>query len=93
MTYFVTRVALKEAPELANAQLQTAMESRKFYRSLTSDDGVEYQLPSGEFFSIGDIGAADVHRLAAGAVASIGRTAAIVVCECASFVWTGLEKA
>ena len=64
MPSFVTRVELHGASAEDYARLHGAMTAANFHRTITGDDGVQYQLPTAEYFSHGpDLTAPQVRHL------------------------------
>jgi hypothetical protein len=88
MAHFTTRVELHGATKADYDNLHTYMAAARFRRSITSDRGVVYQLPTAEYDSHGDLSALDVHRLASAAAAKTGKKYWVLVTEAAARVWT-----
>lgn len=93
MNTFLTRVELHRAHTRQEYdRFHQYMAAAKFRRTITGDDGIEYHLPTGLYYSFGDLTAEDVRHLASQAVAKIGHTAEIIVGATTSIAWQGLKK-
>jgi hypothetical protein len=75
MAMFITRVELHGASEQDYQVLHAAMDSENFSRTITANNGVRYQLPTGEYVSFSSTLDADgVMTLAKRAANTTGRT-------------------
>ena len=82
MPQFITRVELHNATTYQEYDaLHTAMQRLNFFRTIIGSDNQTYHLPMAEYHSSGQLSANDVLKLAAQAVASIAKTALILVTE------------
>lgn len=96
MTDFTTRVELHDNATWDEYEdLHSEMEKRGFTRTITSDDGVTYQLPWAEYNFEGQATRQQVldHAKAAAAAAAPKRRRAILVTQSAGRKWIGLDKA
>jgi len=89
MPKFITRVELHNARSEDYANLHTAMLNRKFQKTISDDNGVQYELPTAEYFSYGPtITVGQVRDLALEAANSTGRPNWILVSEFNSAAWS-----
>lgn len=106
MARFTTRVELHNASGWQDyANLHEAMRKQGFTQTITSDDGVTYELPPAEYNLIGSLARDAVLARAKTAAASIGfpvwtassgddaKTCSILVSEATSRTWMGLKPA
>jgi hypothetical protein len=95
MPSFTTRVELHKATRDDYEKLHTEMQKRGFSRTITSDDGIVYHLPTAEYDLEGQLTCEQVRdragTAAASAVPHLGR--AILVSQSPSRCWIGLAKA
>lgn len=76
------------------ARLQGEMESKGFSRRLPAQDGIDYQLPTGEFIFVCDsCDGADVRKLAADAASAITDAFSIFIWDGQRWWARGLAKA
>lgn len=93
MATFTTRVQLNGDESAATyGRLHQAMEERNFSRTITSNDGVVYQLPHAEYNLVGSYTRDDVLSRAQEAIESIGQTGRILITESAGRRWSGLSR-
>ncbi|WP_433867071.1 hypothetical protein [Ralstonia wenshanensis] len=92
MTRFTTRVELHDANGLHYEILHRAMAVQGFKRTVTSDNGVTYHLPTAEYDFDGFADIQQVLQKAQHAAATTQKLAAIIVTQSATRVWSGLEK-
>lgn len=90
MTSYTTRVELHKAQDGDYGKLHTAMEKKGFTRTIESDDGTVYQLPTAEYNFIGTQARKEVLALAKDAAATVRPKYAIIVTQAASRTWSGL---
>jgi hypothetical protein len=81
MNSFVTRVELHGAGQQDYDNLHRYMAEARFRRTITDDDGVDYQLPTATYYSRGVLSAQDVRTLAKGAANRTGRPSWVMVTE------------
>jgi hypothetical protein len=91
MSMFTTRVELHNATWEDYETLHTAMESAGFSRTITSDDGITYQLPTAEYNVVGNYTIQQVFDAAWTAAGSVGKKYAVLVSEAAKRRWNGLS--
>jgi hypothetical protein len=85
---FITRVELHGATAEDYVRLHGAMTAANFHRTIVGDDGVQYQLPTAEYFSHGpDLTAPQVRHLADQAAQTTGRSSWVLVCQYAAGAW------
>lgn len=89
----MTRVELHNASENDYELLHSAMEAQGFKRTITSDEGVTYHLPTAEYYRIVNLDRSQVLDSAKKAAAKTGKEYAAVVTESNGVTWTGLKKA
>jgi len=92
MATFMTRIELHHADEDDYATLHNAMENEGFSRTITSDQGAVYHLPTAEYYREANLTRQDVLAAARRAAAQTGRTYAAVVTESNGVSWYGLEQ-
>ncbi|AST27083.1 hypothetical protein [Ralstonia pseudosolanacearum] len=92
MTGFTTRVELHAAKAEDYDRLHEAMEAQGFKRSITSDDGVAYDLPTAEYYYEGNVTRNNVLEKTKVAAGKTGKKYGILVTEGNGWAWTGLPK-
>ena len=92
MATYMTRVELHAADEDDYETLHDAMEKEGFSRTITSDDGVTYHLPTAEYYRSTTLTRSQVLDSAKGAAAKTGKSYAAVVTESNGVTWNGLNK-
>ncbi|MBN3755904.1 type V toxin-antitoxin system endoribonuclease antitoxin GhoS [Paraburkholderia sp. Tr-20389] len=90
---YLTRVELHNANASDYQNLHAAMAAQKFMRTIPNDEGVRYQLPTAEYYSVAEIDTNAVLELAKLAVASIGKTGSIITVQFNDARWNGLPTA
>ncbi len=90
MAFFITRVELQSASSEDYAGLHRAMEAEGFSRTITSDDGVRFDLPTAEYLRVGEVTRDQVLHAAKRAVATTRKAYGILVTESNGFSWDGL---
>jgi hypothetical protein len=90
MASYITRVELHNASERDYINLHEAMRQQGFSRTITSDQGVVYNLPPAEYYFYGTISRLDVLERAKRAATLTRREAEIVVVEYVGCSWSGL---
>lgn len=88
MPKFITRVELHNARQEDYNKLHFAMTAAKFHKYITDDQGAQFELPSAEYFSFGDITAVQVRDLALAAANSTGCSSWVVVSEFLNAAWS-----
>lgn len=94
MTSFTTRVELHERQSEDKPDyelLHEKMEAKGFKRTITTDDGTVYHLPTAEYNYVGSIAINEVHDLAVKAVSETLWTGAIIVSQATKRIWSGLK--
>jgi hypothetical protein len=93
MAQFTTRVELHRATGEDYSNLHSAMEYQGFSRTIRSDDGFIYILPTAEYDRTGDnLTRTQVLNDARAAAASVAATFSVLVTEASARTWIGLEK-
>lgn len=93
MSSFTTRVELHNAKEPEDYEkLHDEMAKEKFTRTIKSDDGIEYHLPTAEYNKEGNYTRADVIESAKRAASKVIQDFAVLVTESNGRSWNGLEK-
>jgi hypothetical protein len=90
MSHFVTRVELHNAGEEDYTALHDAMEQAGFSRTITSDEGKEYHLPTAQYCCSGDFSLEKVLKAAKAAASTTGKRHAVIVTQGPS-TWSGLD--
>lgn len=92
MTSYTTRIELHKAQDGDYGKLHAAMEKKGVTRTIESDDGTVYQLPTAEYNFIGTETRKEVLELAKNAAATVRPKYAVLVTQSAGRTWSGLEK-
>jgi hypothetical protein len=92
MPKYTTRVELQSAAAADYNKLHAAMEGEGFSRTIKSDDGRVYQLPTAEYDRVGDLTRSQVLESAKRAATKVGKTYQILVTESSGRTWHGLKK-
>jgi hypothetical protein len=90
MASFTIRVELHQASYQDYENLHAAMEKAGFSRSITSDEGKVYHLPTAEYDRESGLTTAQVLEQAKAAANSTGKTNAVLVTEAVRRMWNGL---
>jgi hypothetical protein len=93
MASFTTRVELHNATYSDYETLHSAMESEGFSRTITSDVGFTYQLPTAEYDRLVTLTRSQVLESAKRAASTTGKKYLILVTESSGRTWTGLKIA
>jgi hypothetical protein len=92
MTRFTVRVELHAASYSDYETLHVAMERRGFSRTITSDDGRTYQLPTAEYDKKGSFTPQQILDSGKAGAAETGKTFAVFVTQAESRIWVGLQE-
>ena len=92
MTAFTTRVELHDASYQDYERLHTAMHAEGFTRTITSDQGVRYWLPTAEYYRTASLTRSQVLDSAKRAAGTTSKSFAVVVTEANGVTWDGLRK-
>jgi hypothetical protein len=92
MSQFTTRVELHDVDGDDYETLHAAMERQGFTRTITSDQGVTYHLPTAECNFSGDLSRGAVMERAKTAATTTRRRFWVLVTESAGRSWHGLPK-
>jgi hypothetical protein len=92
MSQFTTRVELHDADSSDYEELHEEMEKRGFTRTVTSSDGITYQLPTAEYNYEGSAERSDVLRKAKAAAGAVKESYEVVVTESNGRKWFGLPQ-
>lgn len=93
MASFTVRVELHQGSLVEYERLHLAMAKVGFLRSITSDDGTRYLLPTAEYNYEGIATVEQIVNMARGAVNMTGRAAGVLVTEALRRSWVGLPFA
>ncbi len=88
---FTVRIELHNASEDDYTDLHEAMGREGFSRTITSDSGTTYHLPTAEYDFAGNSTRSDVLARAKRAAGTTRRTAGILVTESSGRSWEGLD--
>jgi hypothetical protein len=92
MASFMTRVELHNASSKDYETLHAAMEHVGFSRTIRSDDGHVYHLPTAEYICSGSFTRGQVLQSAKGAAGTTGKSFAVIVTESAGSTWSNLHQ-
>jgi hypothetical protein len=92
MATFMTRVELHNASYSDYESLHTAMETEGFERTITSNDGVLYNLPTAEYYRSANLTKGQILESAKRAATTTRKAFAVVVTESNGVTWEGLSK-
>jgi hypothetical protein len=92
MAMFTVRVELHGATDGDYDTLHDAMEAEGFGRTVVSNAGDEYRLPSAEYSLAGDFTVQKVLAMAKNAAAKVRLNRSILVNEVTSRLWLGLNR-
>ncbi|WP_247394592.1 hypothetical protein [Ralstonia pseudosolanacearum] len=92
MAGFTTRVELHAAKAEDYEKLHEAMEAEGFERTITSDDGVTYDLPTAEYVYSGDVTRKEVLTKAKAAAAKTGKKYGALVTQSKGWTWHSLKE-
>ena len=87
MQKFMTRVELHRAEPAEYELLHLSMVAYRFQKTIKSDDGKVYSLPSGTYYSQGDLTIAEVRELAQKAAQDTGRNYWVLTLEYSLAAW------
>lgn len=90
--HFTTRVELHQANYEDYSRLHREMELEGFGRTITSDDGRMYHLPTAEYNMEANLTYEQVRDKASRAAAKTRRTYAVLVTEGRIRAWSGLQE-
>ena len=93
MPSFITRVEFHSATHSDYETLHSEMGREGFLRTIASDQGVRYHLPTAEYSYIGSTTAADVLERAKRAAAKTRKTFGAIVTEANGSTWHNLPMA
>jgi len=92
MPNFIARVELHLASYADYESLHIHMQQYSYDRTIKSDDGKTYQLPTGTYVSVGGQSSANTALQAAVAAAdATGKTSSVIVADWSSTRWQGLQ--
>ncbi len=91
MASFIARVELHGGSAEDYSILNNAMAAIGFSRAVPGDNGAVVQLPSGQFFGIGELTASQVSEFAQGAALKTRKGFAIFVSDFTTAAWFGLD--
>lgn len=92
MATFMTRIELHNAKYQDYVNLHGHMGREGFTNTITSNQGITYQLPPAEYHFAGNLVGSQVLEKAKRAAAQTGKSYAAVVSEYTGCTWVGLEK-
>lgn len=91
MATFTTRVELHYANDDDYETLHAAMEKEGFSRTVVSDDGITYHLPTAEYNRSGNLTRKQVLDSAKKASVKTGRSYSVLVTESRGRTWHNLD--
>lgn len=91
MASFTTRVVLHDADYQDYKNLHAEMAARGFVQTVTSDDGIVYELPDAEYNYVGVATRAQVLDKAKASATAVRKKYAVLVTESNGRSWTGLK--
>jgi hypothetical protein len=92
MARYMTRVELHNATHSDYQTLHEAMESEGFERTITSDDGKTYHLPTAEYYRETNVNRSQVLESGKRAAGKTGKLYGIIVAESVGMTWNGLAE-
>lgn len=92
MTSFITRIELHNANYSDYETLHGLMAREGFSRTITSDQGIEYHLPTAEYEFVGSATRSTVLEKAKQAASATRKTFAAIVTEANGSSWYNLPK-
>lgn len=92
MASFTTRMVLHDADWDDYSSLYDAMGVEGFTDIITSDDGISYKMPDGEYNISGSYTRSEVFEKAKRAAEKTNKEYAVLVTESKGRNWRGLEK-
>jgi len=92
MARYMTRVELHSATYSDYETLHNAMESEGFERTITSDAGKVYHLPTAEYYRETHLNRGQVLESAKRAAGKTGKSYGIIVAESVGMTWHGLAE-
>lgn len=92
MASFTARVELHDASWSDYETLHEEMGREGFRRTITSDSGTAYHLPTAEYDFAGTVNRSDVLQKAKSAAARTRKTFAVLVTESTGRTWYGLTE-
>lgn len=93
MTDFITRIELHDASWSDYVTLHRQMETQGFQRTIRSDQGATYHLPTAEYAITGTLTASDVLERAKAAAATTSKPFGALVTTAGVRTWYGLPTA
>lgn len=93
MTGFTTRIELHRATAADYEDLHAHMARQGFSRTIVSDSGARYQLPTAEYNIEAELTRADVLARAKAAAGAVKASYEVLVTESAGRTWVGLPAA
>lgn len=91
MANYIARVELHAATYEDYESLHGSMQSRGYSRTIASDNGVVYKMPTGTYVARNSNAAIDVALSAAGAAAQeTGKCSPVIVADWTQVTWQGL---
>jgi hypothetical protein len=90
MASFTTRVELHNANSVDYTDLHSKMEAQGFSRSIKSDQGATYHLPTAEYDYVGNVTREQVLEKAKAAASKVKSSYAVLVSEATARVWHNL---
>lgn len=91
MTNFTTRVELHDANGADYQNLHAAMQAEGFSRTIVSENGTRYHLPTAEYNFVGPLTRAEVLAKARAAAAKVRKSFEVLVTESAGRTWHNLR--
>lgn len=92
MASFTVRIVLYDANWDDYKRLYEEMGKEGFTDEISSDDGITYEMPDGEYIISGTLTRSDVLAKAKSAASKTGRKYAVFVTQSSGQTWYGLKK-
>lgn len=92
MSQFTVRVELHKAAWSDYESLHAAMEQKGFSRTITSENGKTYALPTAEYYAVSNLTRAQILDHAKTAANTTGKSNAVLVTEAQGCTWLGLQQ-
>jgi hypothetical protein len=90
MARFTVRIELHEAQWADYDALHAAMERQGFSRTITSDEGLAYQLPWAEYNGVANLTSSQIRDIAKNVADTTRKRNSVLVTEANARAWSGL---
>jgi hypothetical protein len=92
MANFTVRVELHSATYQDYETLHREMAKAGFSRTILGDNGANYQLPTAEYVTSGNVTVQQVLEAAKGAASRTGKSFETIIAETVRWMWCGLTE-